>query len=177
MFLIDSCCSYSVQMILAGSTTYCCFQITLFQYLEQNSVLWKIKLQTKLYKLGGKPQWVLCRKVLCFIQPSRLTFLLSHCHPMGRAAAQHSTGAADELMLSKTLWQGYSSPNRGSGCLWNNVQQLCLPAMLPIMIKYMNLDHHILNCLGFILYLPHKGNLFLVKFLFNIQCVKKLMKI
>lgn len=54
IFLIDSCCSYSVQIILAGSTTYCCFQIMLFQYLQQNSVLWKIKLQIKLYKLGGE---------------------------------------------------------------------------------------------------------------------------
>lgn len=41
------------------------------------------------------------------------------------------------------------------------------------MIKYLNLDHHALDCLGFILYLPHKGNLFLVKFLFNIQYIKK----
>lgn len=53
MFLIDSFCSHSMQIILAGSTTYCCFQMTLFQYLQQNSILRKIKLQIKLYKPGG----------------------------------------------------------------------------------------------------------------------------
>lgn len=171
IFLIDRCCSYSIQIILAGSTTYCCFQVTLFQYLQQNSALWKIKLQIKLYKLGEKPHRVLCHKVLCFIQTSRLTFLLCHCHSMGTAAALKGCSRSADAVRVASI--GLQLPKQGQ---WLPMEQ-CVTTV-PISSPTYNDQIHEsrsshFGLLGFIWYHPQKRNLFLVKILFNTQCIKK----
>jgi len=137
------------QLIVAApnlcSTTNCCFWITLSQCLWQNSVLSKIKLEIKLYKSGGNPkEFYIKRRSASFNHQSWCTVSLS--------LHRHSSCVA----FKEWLWRGYSFPNRGNHCLWTNVQQLCTPATLPIMIKYTNLDHHTLDCLGHILHIPPK---------------------